>query len=101
MITGNILSNQNSQYFVKSVLEVSKAQETGKTIRKLQENLLIHTVQNVTIVKKTYQSLCKYFEQNLYLTVENLTTKEFAEINDDFNRENFWASITLMNLIVG
>ena len=27
----------------------------------------------------------------MYLTVENLSTKEFAEINDDFNRENFGA----------
>ena len=53
--------------------------------------MLIDTIQNVTIVKKTYQSLSKYFEQNLYLKVENLSTKEFAEINDDFHGENFWA----------
>ena len=83
--------NQNQQYFVESVLEVCKAQEIGKTIRKPQANLLIDTAENVTIVKKTYQSLYKYLEQNLYLTVENLSSEEFAEIKDDFNRENFWA----------
>ena len=48
----------------------------------------IDSVENITIAKKTYQSL---LEQNLYLTVENLSSEEFAEIKDDFNRENFWA----------
>ena len=66
-------------------------QEIGKTIRKPQANLLIDTAENVTIVKKTYQSLYKYLEQNLYLTVENLSAEEFEEIEDDFNRETFWA----------
>ena len=85
------IQNQNWQYFVESVLDVCKAQEIDKTIRKPQANLLIDTVENVFIVKKTDQSLCKYLEQNLYLTVENLSAQEFAEIKDDFNRENFWA----------
>ena len=49
--------------------------------------MLIDSVENITIAKKTYQSL---LEQNLYLTVENLSSEEFAEIKDDFNRENFW-----------
>ena len=48
--------------------------------------MLIDTVENVTIVKKTYQSLYKYLEQNLYLSAE-----EFAEIKHDFNGEKFWA----------
>ena len=71
--------NQNWQYFVESVLEVCRAQEIGKTIRKPQENLLIDTDENITIAKKT---------SNLYLTVENLSAEEFLEIKDDFNREN-------------
>ena len=53
--------------------------------------MLIDTAENITIAEKTYQSLYKYLEQNLYLTVENLSSEEFAEIKDDFNRENFWA----------
>ena len=85
------IQNQNWQYFVESVLDVCKAQEIGKTIRKPQGNLLIDTVENVFIVKKTDQSLCKYLEQNLYSTVENLSAQEFAKIKDDFNRENFGA----------
>ena len=48
--------------------------------------MLIDTVENVTIVKKTYQSLYKYLEQNLYLSSE-----EFAGIKHDFNGEKFWA----------
>ena len=53
--------------------------------------MLIDTVENLTIAQKTYQSLYKYLEQNLYLTVENLSAEEFSEIKDDFNREKFWA----------
>ena len=73
------IQNQNWQYFVESVLEVCKAQKLGKKIRKPQENLLMNTVENITITKKTYQSLYKYLEQNLYLTVENLSAEEFGE----------------------
>ena len=46
------IQNQNWQCFVESVLEVCKVQEIGKTIRKPQANLLIDTVENVTIAKK-------------------------------------------------
>ena len=48
-------------------------------------------VENITIAKNTYQSLYKYLEQNIYLMVSNLSAEEFAEIKDDFARENFWA----------
>ena len=88
-IAAEEIQNQNWQYFVESVLEVCRAQEIGKTIRKPQANLLIDTAENITIAEKTCQSLYKYLEQNLYLTVENLSSEEFAEIKDDFNRENF------------
>ena len=52
--------------------------------------MLIDSAENVTIAKKTYQSLYKCLEQNFYLTVENLSAEEFEEMKDDFNRENFW-----------
>ena len=52
---------------------------------------MIDTIQNITIARKLYQSLYKYLEQNLYLTVENLSAGEFSEIKDNFNRESFWA----------
>ena len=78
-----------------------KAQEIAKTIKKPQAKLLMNTVENIAIAKKTYQSLYKYLEQNLYLTVENVSAEEFAEIKDDFNRESFWAKHVFMNLIVG
>ena len=90
-IAAEEIQNQNWQYFVESVLEVCRVQEIGKTIRKPQANVLIDIVENITIAKKTYQSLYKYLEQNLYLTIKNLSSEEFAEIKDDFNRENFWA----------
>ena len=72
-------------------LDVSKRNDIGKTIRQPQAQLLLDTVENVAICKKTYQILCKYLEQNLYLTVENLSAEEYSEIRDDFTRENYWA----------
>ena len=90
-IAAEEIQHQNWQYFVESVLEVCRAQGIGKTIRKPQANLLIDTVENITIAKKACQSLYKYLEQNSYLTVENLSSEEFPEIKDNFNRENFWA----------
>ena len=40
----------------------------------------------------------KYLEQNLYLTVENLSTEEKQDIKDDFTRENFWAEYVVHDL---
>ena len=84
------IQNQNWQYFAESVLEVCRAWEIGKTIRKAQANLLMDTVENITIAKKTYQSLYKYLDQNFYLMASNLSAEEFAEIKDDFVGENVW-----------
>ena len=49
-------------------------------------------------VKKNYQSLYKYLEENLYLTVENLSAEEYSEIRDDFTRENYWAKHAFFEL---
>ena len=51
------IQNQNWQYFVKSVLDFSRRNDIGKKIRQPQAQLLLDTVENVTICKKTYQSL--------------------------------------------
>ena len=79
-------------------LDVSKRNDIGKTIRQPQAQLLLDTVENVAICKKTYQILCKYLEQNLYLTVENLSAEEYSEIRDDFTRENYWAKHVFFEL---
>ena len=79
-------------------LDVSKRNDIGKTIRQPQAQLLLDTVENVAICKKTYQILCKYLEQNLYLTVENLSAEEYSEIRDDFTRENYWAEHAFFEL---
>ena len=85
------IQNQNWQYFVKSVLDVFKWNDIGKTIRQPQAQLLLDNVENVAICTKTYQSLYKYLEQILYLTVENLSAEEYSEITDDFTRKNYRA----------
>ena len=60
--------------------------------------MLVDTVKNITIAKKTYQRLYKYLEKKLYLTVENLSSEEFAEIKDHSNKENFWAKHVVYEL---
>ena len=52
--------------------------------------MLLDTVENVGICKKTYESLYKHIEQNLYSTVENLSADEYSEIRDDFTRQSYW-----------
>ena len=59
--------------------------------------MLVDTVKNITIAKKTYERLYKYLEKKLYLTVENLS-EEFAEIKDHSNKENFWAKHVVYEL---
>ena len=49
-IAAEEIQNQNWQYFIERVLEVSKAKEVGSTITK-SEDFLPTTVENVTVAK--------------------------------------------------
>ena len=83
------IQNQNWQYFIEQVLEVSKAREIGRTIKKSQD-FLLDTVENVTIAKKSYESFYKITEQSFYLTMQKLSFEEYNTIKDDFYRENYF-----------
>ena len=89
-IAAEKIQNQNWQYFTERVLEVCKAKEVGSKIKK-SEDVLLTTVENVTIAKKSYQTFYNIIKRNLYLTMEKLSSDERDKIKEDFLREHFWA----------
>ena len=53
--------------------------------------MLLHTVENITIAKTTYNTLYKTLEKKLHFTIPKLSTEKLKEIKDEFTRENYWA----------
>ena len=51
------IQNQNWQYFVESALDFYKTNDIGKTIRQLQAQLLLDTVEIVPICKKNLSKI--------------------------------------------
>ena len=93
------IQSQNWQYFVESVLDACRAKNVSETIRQPQAQLLIDSVENVTICKKTYQSLYEQVAQNLNFAINNLLADEMMEINKDLQRENYWTNIETVDLL--
>ena len=93
------IQSQNWQYFVESVSDACRAKNVSETIRQSQAQLLLDSVENVTICKKTYQSLYKQVAQNLNFTINNLPAYELMEINKDLQRENYWTNIETVDLL--
>ena len=52
---------------------------------------MLHTVENISITKTTYNTLYKTLEKKLHLTIPKLSTEKLKEIKDEFTRENYWA----------
>ena len=88
-IAAEEIQNQNWQYFIERVIEVCKSKEIGSTIKK-SEDLLLTTVENVTMTKKSYDTFYNVIERNFYSTMNKLSLDERDQIKDNFLRENFW-----------
>ena len=82
-IAAEEIQNENWQYFIERVLEVSKAKKVGSTITK-SEDFLLTTVENVTMAKKSYQTFYNIIERNIYSTMEKLYIDERNKIKNDF-----------------
>ena len=93
------IQSQNWQYFVESVLDACRANSVGEKINIKQARLLMNSVENITICKKTYKTLYNQIAQNLSFTIKNLPADEMTEINKDLQRENFWANIETIDLL--
>ena len=57
------------------------------------------SVENVTISKKTYQSLYNQVAKNLSFTIANLPVDEMMEIDKDLERENYWVNIETVDVL--
>ena len=88
-IAAEEIQNQNWQYFTERVIEVCKSREIGSKIKK-SEDLLLTTVENVTMAKKSYDTFYNIIEINLYSTMNKLSSDERDQIKVDFLREKFW-----------
>ena len=62
------IQSQNWQYFVESVLDACRANNVGEKINIKQAQLLMNNAENITICKKTYQTLYNQVAQNLSFT---------------------------------
>ena len=83
------IQNQNWQYFIERVIEVCKSKEICYD-KKKSEDFLLSTVENVTMVKKSYESFYNIVQRNFYSTMQQLFVDGQNEIRDDFLSENFW-----------
>ena len=87
------IQNQNWQYYVKSALEACQANNAGETTKKPQAQILLDSIENITICKKSYQRFFNQIAQNLNFTISNLPADEMDEINKDLQRENYHVNI--------
>ena len=95
------MQNQNWQYFVESVLEVCRTQEIGKAIRKPQANLLIDTVENVTIAKKHIKIYANSLNKTCIWQLKTYQQKNFQKEKRILMEKTFGQGTLFMNLIVG
>ena len=95
------MQNQNCQYFVESVLEVCRAQEIGKKIRKPQANLLIDTVENITITKKHVKFYANSLNKTCIWQLKTYQLKNFQKEKRILIENTFGQGTLFMNLIAG
>ena len=95
------MQNQNWQYFVELVLEVCRNQEIGKTIRKPQANLLIDTVENITITKKRIKFYANILNKTCIWQLKTYQLKNFQKEKRILIEKTFRQGTLFMNLIVG
>ena len=77
------------------MLDVSKRNDIGKKIRQSQAQLLLNTVENVGICKKTYQSLYKHIQLKIYQLL-NTQRLEITLLDKAIGK-----NMHLLSLIVG
>ena len=77
LVTDNYLAaeeiqNQDWEYFIERVIEVCKSKEISSSIQP-DEEFLLSTVQNVTLVKKVYDMVYKVVVKKFYSTIEKMS----------------------------
>ena len=79
------IQNQNWQYFVASIFKISNYERNSQSLKQFQLN----TFENITISKRTYDTLFDTVGQALFLTLTKILFEQINEIKNDFTRANF------------
>ena len=101
LVTDNYLAaeeiqNQDWQYFIERVLEVSKFNDAN--LIKPGEEFLLSTMENVTVAKRVYTMVFNTVARNFNLTNQDLGYGRIKDISDDFSIKNYSYWDSLMNL---
>ena len=84
-IAAEEIQNKDWQYFVESVLKSSIEPKEKESVKQFQ----LDTLENITIVKKTYEKLYNTVAKSFFSTLQKLPFEERENISDDFAQENF------------
>ena len=84
-IAAEEIQNKDWQYFVESVLKSPIEPKEKESVKRFQ----LDALENITIVKKTYEKLYNTVAKSFFSTLQKLPFEERENISDDFARENF------------
>ena len=80
------LQNQDWQYFIERILEVSSNPNS------------INPIENITVAKKVYKMLFNTVATNFHLTIPELNSEKIQDISEHFYLKNYSYSTSLTNL---
>ena len=83
-IAAEEIQNKDWKYFVESVLKSSIEPKEKESVKRFQ----LDALENITIVKKTYEKLYNTVAKSFFSTLQKLPFEERENISDDFAREN-------------
>ena len=90
------IQNQDWQYFIERVLEVSKFNDAN--LIKPGEEFLLSTMETVTVAKRVYTMFFNTVARNFNLIIQDLGYGRIKDISDDFSIKNYSYWDSLMNL---
>ena len=88
------IQNQDWQYFIERILEVSNEPNSIHP----EETFLKNTIENITVAKKVYKMMFNTVATNFHLTIPELNSKTIKDISEHFYLKNYSYSQSLTNL---
>ena len=88
------IQNQDWQYFIERILEVSNEPNSINP----QETFLKNNIENITVAKQVYKMMFNTVATNFNLTIPELNSKKIKDISEHFYLKNYSYSQSLTNL---
>ena len=88
------IQNQDWQYFIERILEVSNQPNSINP----QETFLKNTIENITVAKQVYRMMFNTVATNFNLTIPELNSQKIKDISEHFYLKNYSYSQSLTNL---